>query len=83
MPHRPQVVCSRIKWASPIDGFGYPATNRLTGNNALYDSVGNLLRYGVGTPEQYYTYDVENRVMQVTANGATTAYGYDTRNQRI
>src|SRR5208282_5879805 len=60
-----------------------PANNQLTGNNALFDSVGNLLQYGVGTPEQYYTYDIENRVAQLTANGVTTVYGYDTRNQRV
>jgi hypothetical protein len=45
-----------------------PANNQLTGNNALFDSVGNLLQYGVGTPEQYYTYDIENRVAQLTAS---------------
>jgi len=60
-----------------------PANNQLTGNNALFDSVGNLLQYGVGTPGQYYTYDIENRVLQLTANSVTTQYGYDTRNQRV
>jgi RHS repeat-associated protein len=60
-----------------------PANNQLTGNNALFDSVGNLLQYGVGTPEQYYTYDIENRVAQLTASSVVTMYGYDTRNQRV
>jgi len=60
-----------------------PATNQLTGNGALYDSVGNLLQYGSGTPEQSYSYDVENRLTQVTANSVVTMYGYDTRNERI
>lgn len=60
-----------------------PANNQLTGNNALFDSVGNLLQYGVGTPEQYYTYDIENRLAQLTANSVVTMYGYDTRNQRV
>jgi RHS repeat-associated protein len=60
-----------------------PANNQLTGNNALFDSVGNLLQYGTGTPEQTYAYDIENRVWQLTANSVTTQYGYDSRNQRV
>jgi RHS repeat-associated protein len=62
-----------------------PANNQLNSNNALFDSVGNLLQYGGNPtpPEQYYSYDIENRVTQVTANGATTIYAYDSRNQRV
>jgi RHS repeat-associated protein len=42
------------------------------------------LQYGVGSVEQIYGYDDENRLTQVTLTGDNVkSYGYDSRNQRI
>ena len=62
-------------------GNNHGNNNRLDGY--AYDSAGNLLNDGVN----YYTYDAENRVVQVQQGGSTGAvvatYQYDANGNRV
>jgi RHS repeat-associated protein len=58
--------------------YVFNASNQISGSGVVYDAAGNITSDGLGNS---YTYDAENRVTSVNANGAT--YVYDALGQRV
>ncbi|WP_394766733.1 RHS repeat-associated core domain-containing protein [uncultured Paludibaculum sp.] len=58
-----------------------PMTNRMTGAGINYDANGNMTGFGTGSGTA--TYDLFNRMVNVTTGNGTEWYGYSAANQRI
>lgn len=58
-------------------------TNHISGSSVTYDALGNVTQDGpTSNGFHTYTYDAENRVIQVDG-GATATYSYDAEGRRI
>ena len=60
-----------------------PTTNRLLRSDIAYDSNGNLTNWTSAQGTVALTYDIENRVTQVTAPNGVETYDYTAKNQRV
>ena len=60
-----------------------PTTNRLLRSDIAYDSNGNLTNWTSAQGAVALTYDIENRVTQVTAPNGVETYDYTAKNQRV
>jgi len=69
--------------------LGFDTNNRITGVTGIgYDSSGNMTSDGSGTGTHSYSYDAENRIVQVdgtlgNCSIATACYVYDAEGRRV
>ena len=80
-------VGNRLSASGVAQDYGYSSNNELLGYDGvtfIYDSNGNTIQKTAGSQATYYTYDVQDRLVQVgIGSGLIASYGYDPFGRRL